>query len=131
MVGEVMEIKYKDIEVIRNVVTKLFRQSLPVDVQYWLNRNVTNLANATKPYEEKRIELIKTNGIKDKKTGMYSISSDDKKFQELLDTPISVVIKKIEVNKLTNAGLTQAETNQIMFMLCEEKIIKTSSLIIN
>lgn len=130
MVGETITIKYGQIEAIRNVVMKLFKQSIPVDVQYWLNRNVISLAQATKPLEDERISIIIQYGIKDQDSDSYLIDPENEHIKELMNRDISVIINKIDVNKMTKANLTQAELIVIKFMLCEEQLIKVSSQII-
>lgn len=130
MVGETITIKYGQIEAIRNVVMKLFKQSIPVDVQYWLNRNVISLAQATKPLEDERISVIMQYGIKDQDSDSYLIDPENEHIKELMNRDINVTINKIDVNKMTKANLTQAELIVIKFMLCEEQLIKVSSQII-
>ena len=130
MVGETITIKYGQIEAIRNVVMKLFKQSIPVDVQYWLNRNVISLAQATKPLEDERISIIIQYGIKDQDSDSYLIDPENEHIKELMNRDINVTINKIDVNKMTKANLTQAELIVIKFMLCEEQLIKVSSQII-
>ena len=82
MVGELITIKYGQIEAIRNVVSKLFQQSLPVDVQYWLRRNVVSISQATKPYEEERIALIMEIGVKDQDSDSYLVDPENEQIKE-------------------------------------------------
>jgi hypothetical protein len=130
MVGETIKVKYKQLEAIRSVITKLFNQPLPIDAQYWLKRNVISIETSTKPYEEERRKIITTRGLKDKDAKTYTINPQDEKFQELMEKEIDIIINKIEIKKLTTAQLNQAEMQQIEFMLCEDKLIKTSSILI-
>ena len=130
MVGELITIKYGQIEAIRHVVTKLFNQSLPVDVQYWIRRNVESLAKATRPLEEERVSILKQYGIRHLDTDVYHIDPENTHLKELMGKDVEVVINRIEVNKMSKANLTQAELTVIKFMLCEEQLIKVSSQII-
>jgi hypothetical protein len=129
MVGESITVKYGQIEAIRNVVMKLFKQSIPVDVQYWLNRNVVSLAQATQPLEEERFALIKEIGIYQQDSDAYLIDPENERIKELMNREINITINKIDVNKMTKANLTQAELHVIKFMLCEEQLIKVASQI--
>lgn len=120
MNGEIVKVKYKVIEGIKYVVKKLLNQQLPVDVQYWLNRNIVSISQETKKYEKERKHLIITYGIKDK-DGQYSINPNNEKFKEFMEREIEVMIRKIPIVKLEKANLNQAEYKQIEFMLCDEE----------
>ena len=129
MVGELITVKYGQIEAIRNVVMKLFKQSIPVDVQYWIRRNVESLAKATRPLEEERVAILKQYGIRHLDTDVYHIDPENKPLKELMGKDVEVTINKIEVSKMSKANLTQAELHVIKFMLCEEQLIKVASQI--
>jgi hypothetical protein len=130
MVGELITIKYGQIEAIRNVVSKLFQQSLPVDVQYWLRRNVVSISQATKPYEEERIALIMEIGVKDQDSDSYLVDPENEQIKEFMNKEVQVMINKIDVSKMTKANLTQAEFNVISFLLDEEKLVKVATTLI-
>ena len=55
---------------------------------------------------------------------------ENKQLKALMNKEIEVTIYKIEIEKLSNVNLTQAEIRAIDFMLCEEKLIKVASQII-
>jgi hypothetical protein len=130
MVGESITVKYGQIEAIRNVVSKLFQQSLPVDVQYWLRRNVVSISQATKPYEEERIALIMEIGVKDQDSDSYLVDPENEQIKEFMNKEVQVMINKIDVSKMTKANLTQAEFNVISFLLDEEKLVKVATTLI-
>lgn len=129
--GEMVTIKYGRIEKIRDTLVKLFNQRIPADVQYWLGRNVTSIAKATKHLEEERISILTQYGIKQpNQEDMYYIDPNNTHLKELLDKDVDVTIHKIEIGKLSGANLTQVEIRAIDFMLCEEKLIKVTSQLI-
>lgn len=130
MIGDKVVIKYGRVERIRDTVMKIFGQRVPADVQYWIGRNVENIARAVKPYEEERISIIKQFGIQQIDSGEYLMDLENKQLKALMNKEVEVTIYKIEIEKLSNVNLTQAEIRAIDFMLCEEKLIKVASQII-
>ncbi len=102
-----MKLKVKELLGMKTGLQAILNCPLPVRISFELIKAVQSFDNEYEAYEKARKKLYEKLGEKDKKSGNITIpKKNTKKFkkeiEELLDTSITIEVKKIKVSDLGN-----------------------------
>ncbi|RHQ87441.1 hypothetical protein DWX89_03175 [Coprobacillus sp. AF21-8LB] len=123
--------KIKDILECKETLIKLNTISgLPSVVAYRIGKNIKAIDTEMQEYDEVRVKLLKDVALKDengepiinKETNNYDIPQDQlqkiiQEIDNLQNEEISIDIKKVSIEDISQAGLSPKELMSIEFML--------------
>ena len=107
-------------------VTKL-NLSLPVKVNFYLQKNITALMAMATELEQSRNDILSKYGVLDPEQGNYTFEDDDKLAQanselvDLFELEQEVPIYEINLEDFGNAELDTNQVQAISYMIREEE----------
>lgn len=100
--------------------------SLPVKVNFYLQKNKNNMVEMAKDIEKTRMEIVEKYGNLDEETGNYTFSDENietvnKELEDLFTLEQDVKINPIDIEWFGSIELSASQTEAIMFMIKEEE----------
>lgn len=111
-----------------NMLLDAFKEemSLPVKVNFYLQKNMNAIVEMAKEIDKTRIEIIQKYGKPESDTGNYTFEEDvietvNKELADLFDLEQEVKINLIELDWFGSVELSSVQMASIMFMIKEEE----------
>jgi hypothetical protein len=100
--------------------------SLPVKVNFYLQKNMNAIVEMAREIDKTRIEIIQKYGKPEGNTGNYSFEDEDmekanKELSDLFELEQEVKINQIELDWFGSLELSSVQMAAIMFMIKEEE----------
>ncbi len=100
--------------------------SLPVKVNFYLQKNMTAIVDLAKDIDKTRMEIIQKYGNLDEESGNYTFEEDvvetvNKELEDLFSLEQDVKINLIDIDWFGSVELSAAQTAAIMYMIKEEE----------
>lgn len=100
--------------------------SLPVKVNFYLQKNMTAIVDMAKDIDKTRMEIIEKYGTLDEESGNYTFEEDvvetvNKELEDLFSLEQDVKINQIDLDWFGNVEFSAAQMAAIMFMIKEEE----------
>lgn len=99
---------------------------LPIKVNFYLQKNQTELIELAQEIEKQRIEIIKEYGVFNEETQQYDIPTEKvseatQKVNDLFDLTQDVKIYKVNLEAFGDMELTAGQMQALLFMIEEEE----------
>lgn len=111
-----------------NMLLEAFKDemSLPVKVNFYLQKNMTAIVDMAKEIDKSRMEIIQKYGKPEEETGNYTFEEDvietvNQELADLFSLEQEVKINLIELDWFGSLELSSAQMAAIMFMIKEEE----------
>lgn len=100
--------------------------SLPVKVNFYLQKNMTTIVDMAKDIEKNRMAIVEKYGNFNEENGNYTFSDDvidtvNKELEDLFSLEQDVKINMIDIDWFGSVELSAAQTAAIMYMIKEEE----------
>lgn len=100
--------------------------SLPVKVNFYLQKNMNGIVEMAKEIDKTRMEIIEKYGELDEESGNYTFKEDvidtvNKELADLFSLEQDVKINQIELDWFGSVELSSAQMAAIMYMIKEEE----------
>ena len=111
-----------------NMLLEAFKDemSLPVKVNFYLQKNMTAIVDMAKEIDKSRMEIIQKYGKLEEETGNYTFEEEivetvNQELADLFSLEQEVKINLIELDWFGSLELSSAQMAAIMFMIKEEE----------
>ena len=98
----------------------------PIKVNFYLQKNQTELVNLAQEIEKQRVEIIKEYGIINEETQKLEIPPEKtaeatERINELFDLTQDVKIYKVDIDAFGDIALTTNQMQALLFMINDEE----------
>ncbi len=112
-----------------NALAKEFSDSelkLPIKINFYLQKNMTELINLAQDIEKQRISIAEEFGVLNSETQNYDIPGDkineaSNKLRDLFELTQEVKIYKVKLDSFNDIELTAGQMQALLFMIDEEE----------
>jgi len=106
-----MKLELSRIRITEQVLSRLIDKEIPIKIGWKLSKIKTEISRELNLIEEQRIKLIQKHGIKDEKTGNYTVPKENttsffEEFNDFLKEEVEVKYDPIDINSLGDISLS-------------------------